>query len=78
MANAEVLEAIADPDFQTELGQFNVEINLAAAAARAATVFAELEETVRASLNRAEEQAAQRRRAHDDDRDPADARPSST
>ena len=34
MVNAVALEAIADPDFQTELGQFNVEINLAAAAAR--------------------------------------------
>ena len=34
MVNAAALEAIADPDFQTELGQFNVEINLAAAAAR--------------------------------------------
>ena len=29
MKNAEVLEAIADPDFQTELGQFNLEINVA-------------------------------------------------
>ena len=29
LANAAVLEAIADPDFQTELGQFNVEINIA-------------------------------------------------
>ena len=29
MLNAPVLEAIADPDFQTELGQFNVEINVA-------------------------------------------------
>src|SRR3954454_19324912 len=27
--NAEALEAIADPDFQTELGQFNLEINVA-------------------------------------------------
>src|SRR5215216_4942174 len=27
LKNAEVLEAIADPDFQTELGQFNIEIN---------------------------------------------------
>ncbi len=33
MKNAEVLEAIADPDFVTELGQFNLEINVAAAAA---------------------------------------------
>ena len=29
MVNAAALKAIADPDFQTELGQFNVEINLA-------------------------------------------------
>ncbi len=28
MRNADVLAAIADPDFQTELGQFNVEINV--------------------------------------------------
>ena len=28
MVNAEALEAIADSDFQTELGQFNVEINI--------------------------------------------------
>ena len=28
MRNAEVLDAIADPDFQTELGQFNIEINV--------------------------------------------------
>ena len=30
LKNAEALEAIADPDFQTELGQFNIEINVAA------------------------------------------------
>jgi gamma-glutamyl:cysteine ligase YbdK (ATP-grasp superfamily) len=28
MKNAEALEAIADPAFQTELGQFNIEINV--------------------------------------------------
>src|SRR5262249_31955229 len=28
MRNAEVLAVIADPDFQTELGQFNIEINV--------------------------------------------------
>ena len=28
MLNAQVLEAIADPDFQTELGRFNLEINV--------------------------------------------------
>jgi hypothetical protein len=56
MANAAVLEAIADPNFQTELGQFNVEINIAP---RRFTegVFAELEEGVRASLNHGEERS---------------------
>jgi hypothetical protein len=56
MANAAVLDAIADPDFQTELGQFNVEINIAP---RRFTpdVFAELEESVRASLNHGEERS---------------------
>ena len=29
MANAEVLEVIADPDFQTELGRYNIEFNVA-------------------------------------------------
>src|SRR6195952_4878500 len=29
LRNAEVLEAIADPQFQTELGRFNIEINVA-------------------------------------------------
>jgi hypothetical protein len=29
MRNIEVLEALGDPDFQTELGQFNLEINVA-------------------------------------------------
>ena len=28
MVNARALELIANPDFQTELGQFNVEINI--------------------------------------------------
>ncbi|HKE82084.1 MAG TPA: hypothetical protein VKB54_22400 [Solirubrobacteraceae bacterium] len=56
MANAAVLEAIADPDFQTELGQFNVEINIAPRRF-SETVFGELEESVRASLNHGEERA---------------------
>ena len=50
MVNAAALEAIADPDFQTELGQFNVEINIPPRLLGGA-VFTELEETVRASLN---------------------------
>jgi hypothetical protein len=56
MANAAVLEAIADPDFQTELGQFNVEINIAPRRFTA-DVFAELEEGVRGSLNHGEERS---------------------
>jgi hypothetical protein len=56
MANARALEAIADADFQTELGRFNVEINVPP---RLLTgdVFTELEGAVRGSLNRAEERA---------------------
>jgi hypothetical protein len=60
MANAHVLELVSDPDFQTELGQFNVEINVAPRMLEGAT-FRELEEMVRKSLNHAEEQA---RKAH--------------
>jgi Glutamate-cysteine ligase family 2(GCS2) len=54
MVNAVVLEAIADPSFQTELGQFNVEINIAPRLLEGA-VFSELERDARASLNNAEE-----------------------
>src|SRR5437763_10625962 len=56
MANAAVLEAIADPDFQTELAQFNVEINVAPRLLEG-EVFYDLETAVRASLNHAEERA---------------------
>ncbi|MEA2255160.1 MAG: hypothetical protein QOG35_1205 [Solirubrobacteraceae bacterium] len=56
MANAAVLEAIADPDFQTELGQFNIEINVAPRRFTA-DVLSELELAVRASLNHAEERS---------------------
>ncbi len=55
MRNAEVLGAIADPDFQTELGQFNVEINVPPR--RLAGQTADLEKALRASLNNAEEHA---------------------
>src|SRR3954463_7202991 len=56
MVNAAVLEAIADPDFQTELGQFNVEINVQPRLL-GGDVFTELERDARASLNTAEERA---------------------
>jgi hypothetical protein len=56
MVNAAVLEAIADPDFQTELGQFNVEINVHPRLL-AGDVFVELERDARASLNTAEDRA---------------------
>jgi gamma-glutamyl:cysteine ligase YbdK (ATP-grasp superfamily) len=53
LKNAEALEAIADPAFQTELGQFNIEINVPPAKLREGglTTF---EATLRRSLNDAE------------------------
>jgi len=58
LKNAEVLEAIADPDFQTELGQFNIEINVPPAKLRESglTTF---EDTLRRSLNDAESKSAE-------------------
>src|SRR5215216_2833034 len=56
LANAEVLERIADESFVTELGQFNVEINIAPRLLDG-EVFSELEQQVRASLNAAEDKA---------------------
>ncbi|HEY4830745.1 MAG TPA: hypothetical protein VIH85_28520 [Solirubrobacteraceae bacterium] len=56
MVNAAALEAIADPSFQTELGQFNVEINVPPRLLEG-DVFSELERDARASLNDAEERA---------------------
>ncbi|KXT58875.1 glutamate--cysteine ligase [Gordonia sp. PS3] len=57
MANAEVLDAIADPDYQTELGQFNIEINVSPRPFVGADTVG-LEQGLRASLNRAEARAA--------------------
>jgi hypothetical protein len=54
--NAEALEAIADPDFQTELGQFNVEINVPPRLL-SEEIAAETERDIRGSLNAAEERA---------------------
>ncbi|MCW2766861.1 MAG: glutamate--cysteine ligase [Nocardioides sp.] len=58
LKNAEALEAIADPDFQTELGQFNVEINVPPAKLREGglTTF---EHHLRRSLNDAEAKSAE-------------------
>src|SRR4051812_2146212 len=56
MRNAAVLEAIADPDFVTELGQFNIEINIPPRRLQEET-FGELEAAIRRSLNNAEEKA---------------------
>src|SRR5690349_24786586 len=53
LANTHVLELIADEDFQTELGQFNVEINILLRTL-VGGVFDDLEECVRADLNAAE------------------------
>jgi gamma-glutamyl:cysteine ligase YbdK (ATP-grasp superfamily) len=56
LKNAEVLEKIADPDFVTELAQFNVEINIPPRALRDGG-FTAYEEHVRTSLNDADERA---------------------
>src|SRR5690242_8313567 len=56
LVNAQVLEVIADADFQTELAQFNVEINVPPRSL-SGEVFHELEHDVRTSLNNAEEKA---------------------
>src|ERR1041384_8727285 len=60
MANAHVLEMIADEAWQTELAQFNIEINIKPRSLSDG-VLRELETAVRASLNAAEEGA---RKAH--------------
>jgi gamma-glutamyl:cysteine ligase YbdK (ATP-grasp superfamily) len=56
MVNAEVLEKIADDDFVTELGQFNIEINIPPQLLEG-DVFGKLEERVRGSLNEAEDKS---------------------
>jgi gamma-glutamyl:cysteine ligase YbdK (ATP-grasp superfamily) len=57
LKNTEALEHIADPDFQTELGQFNLEINVAPKQLRDRG-FSDFEDGVRASLNDAESKAS--------------------
>ena len=58
LKNAEALEAIADPDFVTELGQFNIEINVPPVRLREQGLVT-FEETLRESLNSAEEKSAE-------------------
>jgi gamma-glutamyl:cysteine ligase YbdK (ATP-grasp superfamily) len=58
MANRRVLEAIADPAFQTELGAYNIEFNVPPRPLRGDSKLG-LESEVRASLNAAEEKANQ-------------------
>ncbi len=57
MRNATVLAAIANPDFVTELGQFNIEINVPPRELRGDGLNA-FESRIRASLNAAEARAA--------------------
>ena len=56
MRNGDVLAAIADPSWATELGQFNLEINLPPREL-GGDALADLEKEVRASLNCADEKA---------------------
>ena len=58
LKNTQALERIADPDFQTELGQFNLEINVPPTQIKDRG-FTEFEEGVRRSLNNAEAKAAE-------------------
>ncbi|AKU16937.1 glutamate-cysteine ligase family protein [Luteipulveratus mongoliensis] len=56
MTNAEVLAKIADPDYQTELGQYNIELNVDPRPLPG-TAALDLESDLRESLNRAEKLA---------------------
>jgi hypothetical protein len=57
MRNAHILEVISDPAFVTELGQFNIEINVPPRELSGAGLLG-FEDQVRASLNHAEARAA--------------------
>ncbi|MCQ2001622.1 glutamate--cysteine ligase [Arthrobacter zhaoxinii] len=58
LRNTAVLERIADPAFQTEIGAFNIEMNHPAMAVGQFGL-KELEDSLRMQLNRADERAAQ-------------------
>ncbi|MFC6285685.1 glutamate--cysteine ligase [Nocardioides sp. GCM10027113] len=57
LKNAEALEQIADPDFVTELGQFNIEINVPPAKLREGGL-STFEDQLRKSLNDAESKSS--------------------
>lgn len=59
MDNAEVLAAIANPEYQTELARFNIEFNVTPRPLGGQSVV-ELEHDLRASLNEAERRCAER------------------
>ena len=73
LINAAALEAIADPSFQTELGQFNVEINVEPRLLEGDRVHGARARRAREPQQR-RGAVADGRRAHDDHRHPADAR----
>jgi hypothetical protein len=56
--NKAILEQIADPDFQTELARYNIELNVPPRPLPGDSAF-ELEDALRRSLNRASERAAE-------------------
>jgi gamma-glutamyl:cysteine ligase YbdK (ATP-grasp superfamily) len=56
MRNAQVLDAITGPDWETELGRFNLELNVPPRPLTG-NALAELEQQLRASLNTADQQA---------------------
>jgi gamma-glutamyl:cysteine ligase YbdK (ATP-grasp superfamily) len=58
LKNAEALDAIADEVFQTELGLFNIEINVAPSRIQGAGLDT-LQDTLRADLNEAQRKASQ-------------------
>jgi hypothetical protein len=58
MRNSEVLKAIADPSWASELGQFNMEINVPPRLLTS-DAFARLEDSIRGSLGHADKRAAE-------------------
>ena len=74
MRNAEVLNAIANDDFQTELGQFNIEINVPPRAARRRPAPTNSRPSCAPASTTPRSARPGDRRAHRDDRHPADAR----